>query len=227
MTLAEVRPGLFGWPTFWLLYAAAGNLGAMAATVVLVLPLVALGDSPAQPVLAVVGIVLWVAAVVLAVRWAHPKIVRFIDRAHFRLTEDHLYLGRRDKLAVDLRDVTDAWFGTRTSGTSATRAATRQGYRVLVLRLENGWFVPISPPPGMFAGGESVGPDGMSVEAFVRGGSDFMRALITRLEPVLREGDDMPWRMRELTGPADVNWVYGPGAPQLPKGSRLPNWTFL
>ncbi len=227
MTLAEVRPGLFGWPTFWLLYAAAGNLGAMAATVVLVLPLVALGDSPAQPVLSVVGTVLWVAGVVLAVRWAHPKIARFIDRAHFRLTDDHLYLGRRDKLAVDLRDVTDAWFGTRTSGASATIAATRQGYRVLVLRLENGWFVPISPPPGMFAGGESVGPDGMSVEAFVRGGSDFMKALITRLEPVLREEDDMPWRMRELTGPADVNWVYGPGAPQLPKGSRLPNWTFL
>jgi hypothetical protein len=227
MTLARVRPGFFGWPAFWLLYVAAGNLGAMAGALVLVLPLVALGDSPAQPVLAVVGTVLWVAAVVLTVRWAHPKIVRFIDRAHFRLTDDHLYLGRGDKLTVDLRDVTDAWFGTRASGGSATRAATRQGYSVLVLRLENGWFVPISPPPGMFAGGESVEPDGMPVEAVVRGGSDLMRALITRVEPVLREGEEMPWRMRELTGPADVNWVYGPGAPQLPKGSRLPNWTFL
>jgi hypothetical protein len=168
-----------------------------------------------------------VAAVVLAVRWAHPKIVRFIDRAHFHLTEDHLYLGRGDKLAVDLRDVTDAWFGTRASGRSATRAATRHGYRVLVLRLENGRFVPVSPPPGMFAAGESVEPDGMPVEAVVRGGSDFMGALITRLEPVLRDGEEMPWRMRELTGPADVNWMYGPDAPQLPKGSRLPSWTFL
>ncbi|WP_419702641.1 hypothetical protein [Promicromonospora sp. NFX87] len=227
MTLAQVRPGLFGWPAFWLMYAAAGNLGAMAATVVLVPPLVALGDSPVRPVLTVVGTAVWVAAVVLAVRWGHPKIARFIDRAHFRLTEDHLYLGRRDKLTVDLRDVTDAWFGIRTSGGSATRAATRHGYRVLVLRLENGWFVPVSPPPGMFAGGESVSPDAMPVEAVVSGGTDFMRALITRLEPVLREGEEMPWGMRELTGPADVNWVYGPGAPQLPKGSRLPNWTFV
>lgn len=227
MTLARVRPGLFGWPTFWLMYAAAGNLGAMAGALVLVPPLVALQDSPARPVLAVVGAVVWVAAVVLAVRWAHPKIARFIDRTHFHLTEDHLYLGRGDKVTVDLHDVTDAWFGTRTSGGSATRAATRHGYRVLVLRLENGCFVPVSPPPGMFAGGESIGPEDMPVEAFVRGGSDFMRALITRLEPVLREGEEMPWRMRELTGPADVNWVYGPGAPQLPKGSRLPNWTFI
>jgi hypothetical protein len=227
MTLAQVRPGLFGWPAFWLMYAAAGNLGAMAATVVLVPPLVALGDSPVRPVLTVVGTAVWVAAVVLAVRWGHPKIVRFIDRAHFRLTEDHLYLGRRDKLTVDLRDVTDAWFGIRTFGGSATRAATRHGYRVLVLRLENGWFVPVSPPPGMFAGGESVSPDAMPVEAVVSGGADFMRALIARLEPVLREGEEMPWGMRELTGPADVNWVYGPGAPQLPKGSRLPNWTFV
>jgi hypothetical protein len=227
MTLAQVRPGLFGWPAFWLMYAAAGNLGAMAATVVLVPPLVALGDSPVRPVLTVVGTAVWVAAVVLAVRWGHPKIVRFIDWAHFRLTEDHLYLGRRDKLTVDLRDVTDAWFGIRTSGGSATRAATRHGYRVLVLRLENGWFVPVSPPPGMFAGGESVSPDAMPVEAVVSGGTDFMRALIARLEPVLREGEEMPWGMRELTGPADVNWVYGPGAPQLPKGSRLPNWTFV
>jgi hypothetical protein len=154
MTLAQVRPGFFGWPTFWLLYAAAGNLGAMAATVVLVLPLIVLGDSPAQPVFGVVGVVLWVAAVVLAVRWAHPKIVRFIDRAHFRLTEDHLYLGRRDKLTVDLRDVTDAWFGNRTSGASATRAATRHGYRVLVLRLENGWFVPVSPRDRLHEGAD-------------------------------------------------------------------------
>jgi hypothetical protein len=227
MTLAEVRPGLFGWPTFWLMYAAAGNLGAMAATLVLVLPMLALGDSPARPVLAVVATVLWVAGVVLAVRWAHPKIVRFIDRAHFRLTEDHLYLGRGDKLTVDLRDVIDVWFGTRTSGGSATRAATRHGYRVMVLRLLNGQFVPISPPPGFFVGGETVDPVEMPVGAVVRGGSDLMTALLARLGPVLRDGDEMPPRMRELSGPADVNWVYGPGAPQLPKGSRMPNWTFI
>ncbi|MFC8797733.1 hypothetical protein ACFT2C_08355 [Promicromonospora sp. NPDC057138] len=39
--------------------------------------------------------------------------------------------------------------------------------------------------------------------------------------------DEMPWPMRALSGPADVNWVYGPGAPQLPKGSTLPNWTYI
>ncbi|MEU4385525.1 hypothetical protein [Promicromonospora sp. NPDC023805] len=227
MTLAQVRPGLFGWPTFWFLYVAAGNLGAMAGALVIVVPLIALGDSPAQPVLRVVGTTLWIAAIVLAVLWAHPKIVRFIDRAHFRLTEDHLYLGRGDKVTVDLRDVTDVWFGTRASGGSATRSATRHGYRVLVLRLANGCFVPVSPPPGFFVGGESVDSPDMPVEAVVRGGSDLMTGLLTRLEPVLRDGDEMPWRMRDLTGPADVNWVYGPGAPQLPKGSRMPNWTFV
>ncbi|WP_369374424.1 hypothetical protein AB1046_08875 [Promicromonospora sp. Populi] len=225
--IAQVRPGVFGWPTFWFMYVAAAVLGGMVGTLVTALPLVAVRESSAQPVFAVVGTVVWIAAVVLAIWWAHPKITRFIDRAHFRLTDDHLHLGRGDKVTINLSEVTDVWFGDRTFGASATRPATRQHFRVAVLGLANGRFVPVSPPPGTFVGGQSAEPVVAPVGAFVVGVDDFMKALLARLEPVLRDGDEMPWRMRALSGPAHVNWVYGPGAPPLPKGSMLPNWTYI
>jgi hypothetical protein len=209
------------------MYATGGGLGSMAGILVTVPLMVATNDLAARPVFVVAGAVVWLAAVGLAVRWAHPKVTRFVDRAHFRLTDDHLYLGRGDKVTIDLGDVTDVWFGDRASGGSPTRPGTRQQFRVLVLGLANGWFVPVSPPPGMFVGGQSVDPFVAPVEAFVVGVDDFMTALLARLEPVLRDGDEMPWRMRGLSGPADVNWVYGPGAPPLPKGSTLPNWTYV
>lgn len=209
------------------MYATGPGLGGMAGTLVTVPLLVGTNDLAARPVLVVAGAVVWLAAVGLAARWAHPKVTRFVDRAHFRLTDDHLHLGRGDKVTIDLADVTDVWFGDRTSGGSATRPATRQHFRVMVLGLANGRFVPVSPPPGMFVGGQSADPFVAPVEAFVVGVDDFMGALLARLEPVLRDGDEMPWRMRDLTGPADVNWVYGPGAPPLPKGSRMPSWTFV
>jgi hypothetical protein len=227
MTVARVRPGLYGWPVFWFMYVAAGVLGGMAGALVSAPVLVAARGSSAQPALAVAGAVVWIASVGLAIRWAHPKIIRFIDRAHFRLTDDHLHLGRGDKITINLAEVTDVWFGDRIFGVSATMPATRGHFRVAVLGLANGWFVPVSPTPGMFVGGESVDPGVAPVEAFVLGVDDFMKALLARLEPVLRDGDEMPWRMRGFSGPADVNWVYGPGAPPLPKGSTLPNWTYI
>ncbi|WP_146197481.1 hypothetical protein [Promicromonospora sp. AC04] len=227
MTVARVRPGVFGWPSFWFMYVTAGILGGMAGALLSAPLLVVVRGSSAQPAFAAVGVVVWVAAMGLAIRWAHPKITRFIDRAHFRLTDDHLHLGRGDKVTINLSEVTDVWFSDRTFGASATRPATRRHFRVMVLGLANGWFVPVSPPPGTFVGGQSADPVVAPVEAFVLGVDDFMRALLARLEPVLRDGDEMPWRMRSLSGPADVNWVYGPGAPPLPKGSTLPNWTYM
>lgn len=92
----------------------------------------------------------WIAATIPFVVLVHRIVRYFLDRARLRLTPDTLYLGRVEQ-PVRLDRVRESYFVSQHGlGRRKYRVARRSAFNVLLLVLDDGSLVPISPPPGQF-----------------------------------------------------------------------------
>ena len=152
----------------------------------------------------------------------HRMIRFFLDRARLRLTPSTLYLGRAEQ-PVPLDRVRSAYFVSQHGlGRRKYRTASRHVFHVLLLVLDDGSLVPLSPPPGQFTGLE---PDTYAATTNV---AQFLHAIVAVLEPKLRDREPLPPEALPYLHPLESNRLHHPSQPPR-TGLRwtLARWTWL
>jgi hypothetical protein len=110
----------------------------------------------------------------------------------------------------------DAYFVTQHGlGRRKYRTAKRRLFNVLLLVLDDGSLVPLSPPPGQFT---DLVPD---MYAATAGVTEFLHTIVELLEPKLREGEPLPPEALPYLHPMESNRLHHPSKPR-PTG---PLWT--
>jgi hypothetical protein len=147
----------------------------------------------------------WAALTIVAARWIHRVVGFFVDRATLALTAENLYLGRT-MVPVAIGEIREAYFAGKRF-LRGYRTANRRAYNTLLLVLDDGSFVPLSPPPGTFVGEEPAMPAATSNVGL------FMRTLTAMVEPVLREDKPLPPAALPYLHPAEANRLHHPSKP--------------
>jgi len=172
----------------------------------------------ALPLIALV----WLGFAIPLFIWTYKVIRFFLDRAMLLLTPTTLYLGRAGE-PVHLDRVHDAYFVTQHGlGSRKYRTAKRGLFNVLLLVLDDGSLVPLSPPPGQFT---DLIPEMYAATTNV---AQFLHAIVAILEPKLREGEPLPPQALPFLHPMESNRLHDPTQTRRSGfGWTLARWTWL